>query len=194
MDRIAQLDAIVAQFNLNAHPFYQAWRMGTLPVEKLADYAGEYGRFVATIAEGWDTLGETKYAEEERYHEELWADFKAELGVTQLSNRLHTETLVNAAQNLFKTKPEAIGALYAFEAQQPFTSQSKLDGLNEHYTFSEKGKKYFEVHANDVQEVEDLKGYVVALSDDEFERTKNACALLCAAMLGGLDGVYAAAA
>ena len=33
--------------------------------------------------------------------------------------------------------------LYAFEAQQPNTSQSKLDGLKEHYNVGEKGEEYF---------------------------------------------------
>jgi pyrroloquinoline-quinone synthase len=194
MDRISQLDAIIGQFDLNGHPFYQEWRMGTLPLEKLRDYAGEYGQFVGTIASGWDTLGEAHYAEEERVHEKLWDDFKAAIGCEYVSNHHHTDTLVTAAKNLYSTRPEAIGALYAFEAQQPNTTQSKLDGLNEHYNVSEKGKEYFVVHASDFCEVELLKKYVTEMSDADFIRCKNACALLCSAMWGGLDGIYAVAA
>jgi pyrroloquinoline-quinone synthase len=190
MDRIAQLDALVAQFDLNKHPFYNDWRMGTLPVEKLRDYAAEYGAFVGTIDNGWDTLGETHYAEEEREHEQLWADFQLALGAGARSGRPQTETLVTAARNAFGSKPEAIGALYAFEAQQPNTSQTKLEGLREHYTVGEAGEKYFEVHANDFNEVEDLKVHLANLSDDEFARAKNACAVVCSAMYGALDGVY----
>jgi pyrroloquinoline-quinone synthase len=190
MDRIQQLQEIIARYSLNAHPFYVEWRMGALPSEKLTDYAGEYGRFVATIATGWDTIGEHGYADEEREHELMWADFKDGVGCKSISNYPQTEVLVSAATNLFATKPEAIGALYAFEAQQPETSRSKLDGLNEHYQLSEPAKKYFEVHADDIHEVEDLKVYVAKLTDDEFSRCKAACTIVTAAMWSALDGVY----
>ncbi|CAN5588901.1 N/A [soil metagenome] len=192
MDRTAQLDAIVAEYDLNKHPFYQDWRMGTLPTAKLADYAGEYGRFVATIAQGWETTGHPHYAEEEREHELFWADFMRELKVDHLSNRPETEALVSAAHRLFATKPEAIGALYSFEAQQPHTSRSKLDGLNEHYALSDKAKHYFVVHADDVAEAEELRTRAAELSDTEFEATQSACRELCQAMWKALDGVYQA--
>lgn len=190
MTRIEQLEAIVAQNDLNLHPFYQEWRAGTLPKYKLVDYSGEYGLFVATIAEGWDTLGESEYAEEERHHEILWDDFRGALGFETLSERPQTSTMVSAARSLFSTKPEAVGALFAFESQQPFTAQSKLDGLNEHYPITDEGKKYFVVHASDFAEVETLKQHIASLSDEEFARTKTACAILSAAMWGGLDGIY----
>lgn len=192
--RIAQLDAIVQQFDLNNHPFYRDWRMGTLPVEKLRDYGAEYGHFVATIAEGWETLGENYYADEEREHELLWADFRAEVGAGDEMTRPHTATLVAAARNAFKTEAEAIGALYAFEAQQPHTSRSKLDGLNEHYRLTDKGKEYFVVHADDIAERDVLRARAEKLTDREFERAKAACAVVCAAMWSALDGVYDAVA
>jgi pyrroloquinoline-quinone synthase len=195
MNRIAELDALVAQFSLNAHPFYQDWRMGTLPIDKLRDYAGEYGRFVCTIAEGWETIGNAHYAEEERVHERLWADFQLEIGAVAESNRSSTQTLVTAAMNAFTAKyATAIGALYAFEAQQPETSQSKLDGLSEHYGTSAKGKEYFKVHAGDMAEIELLRSMVLGLTDAGFIQAKHACATVCAAMLGALDGVYFAEA
>ncbi len=191
MDRIAELNSIVDQFNLNAHPFYQDWRMGTLPVDKLRDYAGEYGRFVGTIADGWETLGESHYAEEEREHERLWTDFQLEIGALPLSNRASTEVLVNAASQYFgKNKATALGALYAFEAQQPHTSRVKLEGLKEHYQTTAKGQEYFLVHADDVAEVELLRSMVTNMSEGEYLQAKHACATVCAAMLGALDGVY----
>lgn len=190
MDRIAQLDRIVAEFDLNLHPFYQDWRMGTLPTETLAHYGAEYGRFVGTIADGWETIGESHYAEEERIHEGLWTQFRAGIPSNSRPALASTETLVTAAKNLFGTRPEAIGALYAFEAQQPHTSQSKLDGLNEHYQVSDASKEYFVVHAGDVQEVATLREYVAKLSDEEFGRAKTACTIVCAAMYGALDGLY----
>src|ERR1043166_2179528 len=129
MTRVEQLDAIVKQFELNGHPFYQEWKMGTLPAWMLAIYADQYSHFVGTIADGWETLGEDFYADEEREHEGLWSNFKTAVGARDSGISPSTDILVNASSNLFKTKPEAIGALYAFEAQQPYTSRAKLDGL-----------------------------------------------------------------
>jgi pyrroloquinoline-quinone synthase len=188
--RVQALDALVDQFDLNRHPFYQDWRMGTLPVEKLRDYAGEYGRFVATIAEGWETLGQAHYAEEEREHERLWAGFQLAIGAGRQSNRPQTETLVTAAKNAFGERAAAVGALYAFEAQQPHTSQVKLQGLQEHYSVSEAGQEYFKVHANDIAERDLLRGIAVEMSEAEFAQTKIACALVGAAMWSALDGIY----
>lgn len=190
MTRVEELNALVNQFDLNAHPFYQDWRMGTLPMEKLRDYGNEYGKFVGTIAEGWETVGQAEYAEEERYHERLWAEFQLEIGTPSPSNRPTTQALVTVARENFKTKSQAIGALYAFEAQQPVTSVSKYDGLTEHYGTSEKGKEYFRVHANDIAEIELLRKMVEGMSDAEYLQAKHACAAVCAAMLGALDGVY----
>jgi pyrroloquinoline-quinone synthase len=194
MNRIQELDAIVNQFDLNNHPFYQEWRMGTLPSEKLVDYAGEYGRFVATIAKGWETTGHGHYAEEEREHELLWNDFKSAIGFEVASNRPETVVLETAADQLFADRATAVGALYSFEAQQPNTAKSKLDGLNEHYSISDAGKEYFRVHAADFAEIEELRRVVETMSDEEFARTKTACAVLCAAMWSALDGVYYARA
>ena len=192
MDRIAQLDAIIAQYDLNLHPFYQDWRMGTLPTEKLRDYAGEYGQFVATIAAGWETLGESHYADEEREHEELWSVFLAELKSDTLSNHPTTAALVAAAKANFAVNPEAVGALYAFEAQQPRTSRSKLDGLNEHYQFTDAAKEYFVVHADDIAEAALLREYTIRQTNEEFEQSKAACATLAQAMWRALDGIYEA--
>lgn len=190
MNRIEELDAIVKTYDLNAHPFYQDWRMGTLPLERLRDYAAEYGRFIGTIAEGWETVGQPGYAAEERYHEQLWAEFQKEIGASAPTCRPTTEALVTAARCNFQSKPQAIGALYSFEAQQPATSQSKHDGLTEHYGTSDAGKEYFLVHAGDVAEIELLRAMVADLDDAEFQQAKHACAAVCASMLGALDGVY----
>ncbi len=190
MTRIEELDEIVARYDLNQHPFYVDWRCGTLPRVKLVDYSGEYGMFVSTIAAGWDTIGEPVYANEEREHEVFWDDFRGALGFQSLSLRPETDTLVTAARNLFASKADAVGALYAFEVQQPVTAQTKLEGLNEHYELDDAGKRYFVVHAGDFDEVDDLKRHIAAMSEEEFARTKTACGILSAAMWGALDGIY----
>src|SRR5579862_3131930 len=112
MSRVEELDAIVKQFELNGHPFYAEWKAGTLPAWLLAVYADQYGHFIGSIAQGWETLGESFYADEEREHEVLWAEFKHAIGASSRDVLPGTDTLVTAARNLFATKPEAIGALY----------------------------------------------------------------------------------
>ena len=189
-NRVAELDAAIAAFDLNKHPFYQDWRMGTLPAEKLRTYAAEYGAFVSTIDKGWETLGFEAYAAEERDHDALWQDFRADVGSGYVAVNPATDVLAHAARTYFASKAEAVGALYAFEAQQPHTSRSKLDGLKEHYSLSPKAHKYFEVHADDVHEAEDLRVLVAEMSDSDFARTRTACSVMAAAMWSALDGVY----
>lgn len=191
-DRIAQIDAIIDQFDINKHPFYQEWVAGTLPKAKLQDYAGEYGRFIGTIAQGWEKVGAPNYAEEEREHEVLWGDFRYELGLTSESRRPETEVLVSAATKYFGANPaEATGALYAFEAQQPRTSEAKLAGIKEHYSeVGEKGQEYFRVHAGDFTEPEMLRKGMAGMSEQEFAQARSACTVVCAAMWSALDGVY----
>src|SRR5579862_3735055 len=145
MDRIAQLCYIVAQHDLNNHPFYQEWVAGTLPVAKLQSYAADYGHFIATIADGWDTMGHHRLAAEERYHEELWQDFRVSIGAGDEVGHIETERLVCVAKRDFGVPGTCVGALYAFEAQQPKTSASKLKGLEAHYEINDAGKKYFQV-------------------------------------------------
>ncbi len=67
--RIDELDAIVRQFDLNEHPFYTEWRAGTLPVERLADYADEWAPFIGAVDAGWERIGYPDYAAEEREHD-----------------------------------------------------------------------------------------------------------------------------
>src|SRR5438874_206121 len=117
MNRVQQLDAIVSQFDLNTHPFYQDWSMGTLPMAKLQRYASEYGDFVACIADGWETLGQKEYAQEERVHEGLWSGFRLALDAPKGGSLGQTASLVTSAKNSFSNGAQAAGALYAFEAQ-----------------------------------------------------------------------------
>jgi pyrroloquinoline-quinone synthase len=190
LQRRQQLDSIVAQYDLNKHPFYVEWVNGTLPKEKLTDYSYQYASFVDTIDEGWDTLGEKHLGAEEREHEQLWAAFQHFVGGASGSLHPATLSLTTVARNSFGEKAEAIGALFAFEAQQPNTSRSKLDGLEKHYSPTAAGKEYFRVHADDWSEVDILLKHADALSDAEFEKAKSACTLLCSAMWHTLDRIY----
>jgi pyrroloquinoline-quinone synthase len=192
--RIDELDEIVRQWDLNAHPFYQAWRAGTLPMERLAAYAAEWAPFIAMLDQGWERIGEPAYAQEEREHDELWTRFRGALGTTAAgAMRLpQSRTLAAVGENAFAAVPEALGALYSFEVQQPATAQSKLAGLREHYagTVDDDAQEYFREHAIETDEPAMLASRLDALSDDEFARARTACAVFSAAAWGALDGVY----
>ena len=123
--RIDELDAIVRQFDLNEHPFYAEWRAGTLPVERLAEYADEWAPFIGVVDAGWDRIGYPEYAAEEREHDELWQAFRAALGARSQMHRPQSKTLLAVGEQAFASVPEALGALYSFEVQQPRTATSK---------------------------------------------------------------------
>ena len=190
--RIDELDAIVRSFDLNQHPFYTEWRAGTLPVERLAEYADEWAPFIGAVDAGWDRIGYPEYAAEEREHDELWSRFRAALGATGEMQRPQSRTLLAVGKNAFASVPEALGALYSFEVQQPATASSKLAGLREHYagTVDADAQQYFVEHAVETDEPAMLAARIDALSDGEFARAKTACALFSAAAWGALDGVY----
>ena len=190
--RIDELEAIVRQFDLNQHPFYRDWRDGTLPVERLADYAAEWAPFIASLDAGWERIGEPAYAAEEREHDELWTRFRAALDAEGDMARPQSKTLHAVGQHAFASVPEALGALYSFEVQQPATATSKLAGLREHYagTVDADAQQYFVEHAVETDEPAMLAALIDRLSDDEFARTRTACAIFSAAAWGALDGVY----
>ena len=190
--RIDELDAIVRQFDLNEHPFYTEWRAGTLPIERLAEYADEWAPFIGVVDAGWDRIGYPEYAAEEREHHELWARFRGALDARGEMSRPQSKILLAVGENAFASVPESLGALYSFEVQQPRTASSKLDGLREHYagTVDADAQQYFVEHAIETDEPAMLAARIEALSDGEFARAKTACAVFSAAAWGALDGVY----
>jgi pyrroloquinoline-quinone synthase len=190
--RIDELDAIVSGYDLNEHPFYAEWRAGTLPVERLAEYADEWAPFIAAIDRGWERIGFPDYAAEEREHDELWGRFRAALGAGRDMSRPQSKTLLAVGEHAFESVPEALGALYSFEVQQPATASSKLAGLREHYagTVDDDALRYFVEHAVETDEPDMLAKLIDGLSEGDFARARTACAIFSAAAWGALDGVY----
>lgn len=192
--RLDELDDIVRRFDLNEHPFYRDWRNGTLPVERLAEYAREWAPFIGVVDRGWERIGYPTYAAEERQHDALWQIFRSSLGdgAAGEMERPQSKTLLAVGEHAFASVPETLGALYSFEVQQPATATSKLAGLREHYagTVGADGQRYFVEHAIETDEPAMLAARIEELSDGEFARAKTACAIFSSAAWGGLDGVY----
>lgn len=191
MDIQARFDAVIAQYDLLQHPFYQAWSMGTLPVDALKDYANDWAGFIGLVPKGWACHGDEEIAKEELAHRTLWEDFANGLGVQTGAVRSEgAQALVNTVDRLFESPAESLGALYAFEAQQPHTSKSKLQGLRAHYSVPEAAHVYFEVHETDFAEPALLMKRIAALDESGQEAAFQACAATAKALWDGLTSLY----
>jgi pyrroloquinoline-quinone synthase len=184
-----EFDSIVTRHDLNEHPFYVAWRAGTLPRAKLAAYASDYAPFIESIEIGWRTLGRHDHADGERRHAQLWHRFREALGTSSAAPCPEAQALVAEARRSFGDAPEALGALYAFESQQPSTARSKLDGLRAHYEMDDETAAYFRLHADDCREREELRALAARLAPVELARARAACERACEAMWSALDGL-----
>lgn len=184
------LDRTITHWNLLKHSFYQAWSDGTLPQEALRTYAREYGAFIALIPDGWQTLADEAIAQEERDHLELWEDFAQGLETTVGEAQIpQVKNLLSTAQGLFATPATALGALYAFEAQQPDTAKSKLEGLKAFYNLPKTVEPYFEIHSDNAHEVEKLLEQMNALPPADLNRTLDACEQMSIALWDALTGI-----
>ncbi len=191
MDFKQTLDSKIADYNLLNHPFYQAWSAGELPVEALRSYAREYGAFISLMPEGWETLNDAEIAAEETEHIDLWADFAAGLDTTVTEAQIpQVKALMETADELFSEPTTALGALYAFEAQQPATAQSKLAGLKAFYQLPESVEPYFETHSHNEHEAEKLLAYIGTLPSDSYATVVQACEKMSAALWDALTGIH----
>ena len=180
-----------AQYNLLDHPFYQAWNNGTLTREQLAEYASQYGQFIRLISEGWQQIGENEIAKEEQEHFELWKQFGKSLQAEMItsSSLPEIDELVNSVQKNNSSYAGALGALYAFEKQQPATASSKLDGLKKHYHHWQVDETYFAIHASDFEEPALLEEKYLALSDSDKKIAADACRETCSLLWNALTGI-----
>ena len=186
-----ELETILEKWNLLKHPFYQAWSAGALPVEALQVYAREYGNFIATLPRAWETLNDPETAAEERDHAELWTDFTAAVGGFTADASLDpTVRLARVSDELFAARASALGALYAFEAQQPATAKSKLDGLRAHYNFPQAVEPYFEVHSANWHESEKILRQLDALPADEQAQALAACERMAESLWDALTAIH----
>ncbi|MGO9831512.1 MAG: hypothetical protein ACLPJH_15335 [Myxococcaceae bacterium] len=187
----------IRRYNLLHHPFYQAWSAGTLSVAALRLYAREYGAFIGVLEGGWTALNESEGAAVEGHHYDLWKVFARAVGTTVVDRASvgAVQLLVDEATNCFATLPEATGPLYAFEAQQPLTANSKLQGLGLHYASLPPGvRPYFQAHACETGEETLLERKLSSMTPAEQGRAAAACNRMSKALWEALTGIHAAGA
>ena len=168
-DPLDDLDALIQSRSILQHPFYVAWQQGDLTREQLATYARVYWPHVCAFpsylesalrttddpvarATLQDNLDDER--SNPRPHPELWLDFAESLGQSRQSvidSEAHdaAERIVETFSRLARSSTaEGVGALYAYESQQPDVSSQKRDGLRGHYGIdSDRALAYFDIHA-----------------------------------------------
>ena len=164
------------KFRLLEHPFYQAWNCGEISEERLANYANSYNEFIDRIPDYWtkivNELGADKnmgniIIEEETDHISLWHKWSKNL--PEAADYPRMNDLINGFDDM--TASELLGAVHAFEIQQPEVAATKKKGLLEHYGFSEEDVTYFDEHENEDEHI--AFGSELATNnakDNEFQR------------------------
>ncbi len=169
MDPLNAIERLIEDRHVLKHPFYVAWREGTLPREALRTYAAQYYQHVRAFPTYISALHsrcedmETRQAllenlrdEEEGpdNHPALWLRFAAAVGCAEgeaESTRPLPET--SDAIAAFRAAvgegsvTRGLAALWAYESMVPVVAAEKIDGLAEHYgVVGSPATDYFEVH------------------------------------------------
>jgi pyrroloquinoline-quinone synthase len=211
----AAIDEAVAARSMLAHPFYQAWEMGSLSRDTLREYSKQYFHHVEAFpravsavhsncpdARGRRLLAEN-LAEEEGLeagkddHAKLWLDFAAGLGADEAAVRgaavnVETQALIDAFRTLSRRSYAAgLGALYAYESQLPAIAKTKIEGLIARYGVSDDSAlRFFKVHeAADVEHSAVCRELLDALPQSERAEALAGATQLSEALLGFLNGM-----
>ena len=141
------------------HPFYQAWMKGDISVETLSAYHRSYLRLITRIPGFWRRVlksfqpgfrGEHSIVADERRHVILWKAWGRTLPPPP---RVHS--LTHLLRSLDAMNPsELLGALQAFEIQQPEVAKTKKAGLMRHYGFRASDLEYFDEHQREAAHIE----------------------------------------
>jgi pyrroloquinoline-quinone synthase len=166
---LQQLDAVIEERKMLAHPFYVAWNEGKLTLEMLREYAKQYylqvrhfPTFVSATHANCDDMEVRQMLlenliEEEHgpnNHPELWLRFADALGISreemQGTKYLTTTREAIRISRELAGRPnvaEGLAALYAYESQIPAVATTKIEGLKKYYGIdSEDGLSFFTVH------------------------------------------------
>ena len=140
------------------HPFYKDWADGKISREQLAHYAKSYADFIERMPEYWTKIIESLEIEEpgagaviddETRHLRLWNIWTARLPVVD-----EVPVMRDLLDSLSQMNPsELLGAIHAFEIQQPQVARTKKEGLIKHYGFAESALTYFDEHMQEAEHI-----------------------------------------
>jgi pyrroloquinoline-quinone synthase len=161
MDIVQQIDSEIEKRSLLKHPFYQMWSEGKLTIDHLKGYSKEYFQLVKAVPGMVENIAKAfpsnqdivLNAEEESDHVSPWINFASALGVEP--NELESyegDPAANTAVALMRklssaSIEEGVAAMYAYEAELPSISRTKIEGLKKFYQIDSKdATTYFELH------------------------------------------------
>lgn len=136
------------------HPFYQSWTKGEITLEQLAKYHSSYNEFIELMPTYWQKIiesfnADSKFAqsvvEDETEHIALWQTWKSKLPQVDSFPSMNDV----AAELDAMTSSELLGAIHAFEMQQPEVAVTKKEGLLCHYGYESAELKYFDEHMDE---------------------------------------------
>jgi pyrroloquinoline-quinone synthase len=139
------------------HPFYQAWTKGELSVEQLARYHQGYARFIERFPSYWRTVIDTfspspagdAVVRDELDHIELW-----KLWGSAFPPAVEAPGMEKTIAAFGDMPPSRLlGAIHAFESQQPEVAATKKDGLLRHYGFQPDTLTYFDEHLHEEKHI-----------------------------------------
>ena len=210
---LESLDALIDQHHLLNHPFYQAWVEGSLSRESLQLYAEQYYQHIRAFPDNLKKLAERAPAplsgmvrdnlmqkvSSAAPHPMLWRQFARSLGVSESSIESARPlpgiaALLDAFDEVAThgTMAEAVAAFYAYEAQVPEISASRIAGLRRFYSVDEpRALAYFTMRREtDVRHRAAWRSWLVSRPEvDSFGAICSAERTL-KALWGALDAVY----
>lgn len=141
------------------HPFYQAWMRGDVSWETLAAYHRSYAQLVRRIPFYWQAVVSafepnaafhSPVVQEERDHVHLWERWGKRFSST--GSYPDMSSVLDALDAM--TPSQLLGAIQAFEVQQPEVARTKKEGLLAHYGFTNEDLGYFDEHAKEDAHIE----------------------------------------
>ncbi|GIU71640.1 MAG: hypothetical protein KatS3mg003_1119 [Candidatus Nitrosocaldaceae archaeon] len=200
MSIIRRIDEEIEKYSLLKHPFYQMWTEGKLTLEHLQGYAKEYmhlvnkvPEMVSNVARYYNDEEILENLEEEKQHIALWRRFAKGIGVNaeeldryDISNKVRdaVDTMLRLSNSKY-----GIASMYAYEAQLPEISKTKLEGLMKLYNIRDDDTlEYQRVHAIvDIKHSQTWRRLIDKSNDEELI---NVAVESLKAQNRVLDGVY----
>lgn len=187
---VQRIDAEIEKRSLLKHPFYQMWSEGKLTIDHLQGYSKEYFQLVKAVpvfvqntasanTDSSATQDIDRNLKEESEHIEPWARFAGAMGVPSdelysYAGAAKTNDAVSKMMALTMSSfEEGVATMYAFEAELPKISRSKIDGLKEFYNMTSKDAlNYLEIHEEvDVRHAQVWRDVLRALPEYKHEKT-----------------------
>lgn len=186
VDIVERIDSEIEKRSLLKHPFYQMWSEGKLTIDHLQGYSKEYFQLVKAVPGIVENIAAaspaanddiSNNAREEAEHVAPWVRFASALGVRAADLEGYvaypkTKAAVKAMQALSTSSfEEAVAAMYAYEAELPKISRTKIEGLKKFYGMdSKEATEYFEIHEEaDVRHAQVWREILRQIPEDKRE-------------------------